>query len=227
MSIEAWKWIGEALEDRLTPKRESAPRPGSTHTRGSEIGGCKRRTAYRLRMVEQRPVLPKHWFLLFQGGHLWHGWLQDVVKSLLGGDIIGVQIEPRVPKEFQDTFRISGRGDVLFTRRDGEKLLLEIKTLTSKEYGLLEYPSERHLDQTTVYQAALGASTAWLLYCNRETGAHTAAVPPYLREFDAARWAAIRERIETCAQDPWPEPEPGSDCDFCDFAWKCPARGAP
>lgn len=209
------------------------PRPPGIHA--SEIIKCKRQAVYSLSGTVAAPKPNARMNARFEIGSAVHEMVQRHFTYMSNTRKTAPKFRferevSTIKTPLGQRYIIDSRADGVYTLLDVEdkpfaRVGLEIKTISSSDFAKLKAPEERHLDQATVYMACLDLPLMWFLYINKESGDRTPMVPPWLTVFDAARWARIRDRIESALND-WssgvlPPKETGFHCTFCAYANTC------
>lgn len=191
----------------------------------SQLARCKRQAAIAKLGLESHDTTTLG---IFHTGTLIHEWLEYE----FGGRIPGVELEIGVEQVYRDTvvegsrgveaepITITGRADVYDAHAD---VVYDFKTRGG--WYKFDPPSERHLDQLTLYMDALDAAAGQVVYINKKNlevktwpGGETFAFDPDRRDALVAKAVAIRDglrehdgTIETAADVPF---EP-CDCWLC------------
>jgi hypothetical protein len=204
----------------------------------SEVSKCMRQIVYCILGVDRRPPVDNadvNMLMRFQVGTGIHSMLQSAFH----------RIADKSPKlNFEDEIRIHpGLGgpaamwnlrssvDGVFTFFDefGAPELrvgLEIKTASDNVFGKLRSPQKDHIEQTTIYQAALDLPLMWLLYYNKSSSNITQSFAPWLYKFDQNKWSTDLEiRFARCTYmaqaGQMPDRSEGMYCRWCSFAHIC------
>lgn len=206
----------------------------------SEVTKCRRQAYYTLRGVKGTSRPNASMQVRFEHGHAIHEMVQRQLRYMTN-----------TCKDFTATFeaevstaatplgkshKITSHCDGILSLLDANKkpfirVGLEIKSEAHDSYVKLSGPKEAHLDQATVYMAALDLPLMWFLYINKNNGEHTPMIEPWLVRFDAPRWQRIFERIEDTLAHAEAEVLPavqqgesGFHCTFCKYQSVCKAN---
>jgi len=215
---------------------------GSTRSKGihaSEISKCMRQIVYCIMGTERRPPVQEanvNMLMRFSLGTAVHSLLQHDFHRLAeksGGQLRfkdEIRIGPKLggPAQLWN-IRSSADGIFTFMGPDGQPELrvgLEIKTMSPDDYADLKSPQNDHMEQATVYMATLDLPLLWFLYYNKGNSNFTESSPPWLIQFDAARWNNDLEiRFARCTHmaqiGELPDRTEGFYCKWCHFAHTC------
>jgi len=147
----------DAVRSVVSAKR----RPVAARDRvyASEISGCDRRITFALLGCE--PDAPRSDSPSALLGDAIHAHLEALLKEAFPGR---VETEVRVVGG-----AISGRIDALLIEEDNTLTVIDIKTVSAKEWASRS-KLEEYVDQISVYAALVEAQTGVVLLVNRDTG---------------------------------------------------------
>lgn len=205
----------------------------------SEISKCLRMVRFSLNGASKVPPrkLPKvDLKKRFAIGHAVHELVQAAYAKGCGRS---VRFEPEV--ELADTplgreLNLRSKTDGVITHLDSSgqpfiRIGLEIKTDTNEAWQKRVMPDEDHLDQVTVYMAALDLPLMYISYVNKSSGECTPFKAPFAYVFDEARWKSIRARIERASseENPFnlPAASKSSACMTCSYRHHCKDSNEP
>lgn len=199
----------------------------------SEISNCMRVSVYSL-MHTPKVHNPnaRNMKMRFRIGTAVHALIQSEWKriGIRSKGRIHVEIEAEVAPELQEVaaeWDLHSHCDMVLTLFEDDRPIVrvgtEIKTKSGPSYDLLKKPESAHLEQTTVYMAALDLPLMWTLYYNKSNSSITTSYPPYLFRFNAGLWERLQMRfakMHYLAQHKRiPEREEGFHCTWCPY-WK-------
>jgi len=130
----------------------------------SEVGQCMRKSWFSFKMPKQiEPGVTR----IFEAGNLLHGFVVDVLKSDKTPEVTLIESESPLKMKVDD-FEISGRiDDIIRLERNGEKLLVEVKSTKSMDF--LREPSDQYVMQLQFYMHATGIHDGVILYVEKNT----------------------------------------------------------
>ena len=100
---------------------------------------------------------------IFDIGTIYHTYIQYLMVRA-GLDVI---IEAPIKSV---RMRIDGKADALWTKIDGKRVLVEVKTAASFSYAKAKIrPIKKHIRQATVYAKKCGAEEILFIYINKDT----------------------------------------------------------
>lgn len=205
----------------------------------SEVSKCMRQIVYCVAGTERKPPVEGadvNMLMRFQIGTSVHSMVQSAFHRIAGksGGRLHFQDEVRIHPELGGpaaVWNLRSSVDGVFTFIDelGQPELrvgLEIKTISADGFAKLRSPQKDHLEQTTIYQAALDLPLMWVLYYNKSNSNITQSFAPWLYKFDAGKWHNDLEiRFAKCTYmaqtGQMPERSEGMHCRWCSFAYAC------
>lgn len=95
------------------------------------------------------------------GAHISGQAIHEIVQTALQNDIIGMEEEVSFDGR---SFRLVGHYDLLMEKKNGEKIVIDIKSTSSPRAFL---PNKAHLRQLIAYQGMLGGIDGALFYIRR------------------------------------------------------------
>ena len=102
---------------------------------------------------------------------------------------------------------------------------LEIKTASDKVFSKLTKPEKYHLEQTTLYMAALDLPLMWVFYYNKSNSNITTSYAPYLFQFDPKLWETLEMRFAQAHHlantRQLPPGTEGMPCGWCPWSYTC------
>lgn len=217
-----------------------APRAQGIHA--SEVVKCVRKAYHSL--VGTHPIPPPNapMYMRFNMGSALHEMAQRNFRYICNKSksprIVFESEVPTAPTPLGEKYNITSHCDGVFTIYDAKgapfvRIGLEIKTESTAQYAKLTEPKEEHLDQATIYMAALDLPIMWFFYMNKDSGEYTPMISPWLVAFDQARWEKLEKRIETVLEHeafgilPPAEAEGTFVCQFCPYKYLCDAKTQP
>jgi len=166
----------QPLVDAIRAVVAAKRRPVAARDRvyASEIAGCDRRITFGLLGCE--PDAPRADSPSALIGDAIHAHLEALLKEAYPGR---VETEVRVMSG-----AVSGRIDALLVEDDNTLTVIDIKTVSAKEWATRSKMNE-YVDQISVYAALVEAQTGVILLVNRDTG-----------EMEEVRFVIDRARAE-------------------------------
>lgn len=130
----------------------------------SEAGSCLRKVYYSYKIPKETE---QDLIKIFQVGHMFHDFIEDVLKSEKTPEI--ELLESEVPFKIEEEgFIISGRIDnIILVKLDNKKVLLEIKSTSSLKYT--EEPNDRDVMQLQLYMHHTKIHNGMILYLEKNT----------------------------------------------------------
>lgn len=103
---------------------------------------------------------------------------------------------------------------------------VEIKSESDKQFEKRRQPQDDHMEQTTLYMAALDLPLMWVFYYNKSNSNITSSYPPYLYQFNRRLWEdtlqpRFRQMHDFAARQELPERTEGMYCKWCPYSWAC------
>lgn len=205
----------------------------------SEVSKCLRQIVYCINGTERRPPVEEadvNMLMRFQVGTGLHSMLQCAFHRIAdkSGGTLDFQDEIRIYPEMGGVaavWNLRSSVDGVFTFFDASgmpelRVGLEIKTMSDGIFKDLRSPQKDHLEQTTIYQAALDLPLMWILYYNKSSSNITQSFAPWLFKFDQVKWSNDLEiRFARCTHmaqiGQLPEATEGMYCRWCSFAYAC------
>lgn len=214
----------------------------------SEMSNCMRLVVYSIMKTQRKADTSNadvNMLMRFAIGTAVHSMVQNdwhriAAKTLGRWTIAGVE---GCSMTFQDEVRVHpGLGgasadwdlhsacDGVFTfwAPDGTQLLrvgLEIKTASDKSFSKLTKPERYHLEQTTLYMAALDVPLMWTLYYNKSNSNIATSYSPFLFQFDPRLWEELEMRYAKAHHlaviGQLPDRNEGMPCSWCPFSYTC------
>lgn len=191
-------------------------------------GKCPRQLWLRLHGAEKAKKHPGQ-HLMFAAGHRLHAavveWLREGLED--GWEITGVECDLTsvLPEG------LSGTCDIVLTGPNGERVVVDTKSLRGRAFSFLDSPKPANVLQVQAYCFALDADYGMLLYVDREG-------QNFAREFRVERDdAAVKEAVDVAKRiegllEPPPVLQPKElkkgkknpwQCDYCDYCGvSCP-----
>jgi len=157
VQIQKQQPLVDAIRSVVAAKR----RPVAARDRvyASEISGCDRRITFALLGCE--PDAPRSDSPSALLGDAIHAHLEALLMEAFPGR---VETEVRVVSG-----AVSGRIDALLIEEDNTLTVIDIKTVSAKEWASRS-KTEEYIDQISVYAALVEAQTGVVLMVNRDTG---------------------------------------------------------
>jgi len=157
VKIQRQQPLVDAIRSVVAAKR----RPVAARDRvyASEISGCDRRITFGLLGCE--PDAPRSDSPSALLGDAIHAHLEALLMEAFPGR---VETEVRVVSG-----AVSGRIDALLIEEDNTLTVIDIKTVSAKEWASRS-KTEEYIDQISVYAALVEAQTGVVLLVNRDTG---------------------------------------------------------
>lgn len=157
--------ISQMIDDYL--KREDRPR-----TRGiyyaSEVSKCQREL-FEIHTGTSMGF-PVETIRVFAVGDLIHNFIYNVLKSSKRNIKLVENEKSLSIVDIDSDICINGRADdVIMSEFDGEKYVLEVKSVKSLYFIKTNGPDPAHIDQVTIYMKALGYKRGMLLYVDKNT----------------------------------------------------------
>lgn len=121
----------------------------------SQISRCRRQATISKLGLDDHDIQTLGYFEI---GTVWHSWLEDRLDGAIGG----VTFEKDVTYE-EDGIRFVGRCDVYDAV---ENTVYDFKTRSG--WYKFDPPDESHVNQLTVYMAALGAELGQVVYLSKK-----------------------------------------------------------
>jgi len=149
--------IVNAIRAVVAAKRR--PTAARERVYASEISACERRITFALMGCEPDEARTDSPSALM--GDAIHSYLEALLIEAYPGR---VETEVRVVGD-----AVSGRIDALLTEDDGTLTVIDIKTVSAREWAARS-KIEEYVDQISVYAALVGAVTGVVLLVNRDTG---------------------------------------------------------
>lgn len=190
----------------------------------SEIGSCLRKVWFSYKQPKETP---KELRRIFEAGNILHDFVARVLQSEKNPEVELIQSE--IPLRVDNLgFVISGRiDDLLLVKKDGRKVLVEVKSCKSLQY--VDKPNPTYVAQLQFYMWALRIHYGIILYVEKNTlNSKVFAV-----EYDEGHAQEILERFRCLDEHlqhekmPPPEakmkPEIAWMCRFCDWKKACDA----
>ncbi|MFV2015722.1 MAG: PD-(D/E)XK nuclease family protein, partial [Candidatus Heimdallarchaeota archaeon] len=149
--------------------------PQKGEFRASSIGYCSRKILLKKTPTDylksedieklpdrvQREILGKGERKIEPGAHISGQAIHEIVQTALKDDIIGMEEEVAFDGP---SFHLVGHYDLLMENKDGEKIVIDIKSTSSPRDFL---PNTQHLRQLMAYQGMLGGINGALFYIRR------------------------------------------------------------
>jgi len=154
----------------------------------SEVGQCMRKSWFSFKMPKQiEPGVTR----IFEAGNLLHGFVVDVLKSDKTPEVTLIESESPLKMKIDD-FEISGRiDDIIRLERNGEKILVEVKSTKSMDF--LREPSDQYMMQLQFYMHATGIHKGIILYVEK----NTLKSKSFATEYDPRLAETIIDRFRT------------------------------
>ena len=210
VKIQRQQPIVDAIRATVAAKR----RPVAARDRvyASEISGCDRRITFALLGCE--PDAPRADSPSALLGDAIHAHLEALLKEAYPGR---VETEVRVMSA-----AVSGRIDVLLLDDNDALTVVDIKTVSAKEWAMRS-KVEEYIDQISVYAALTDAQTGVVLLVNRDTG----EMEEMRFEIDRARAEALldkAQRLQSLALEGYIAEAVAwgtEECRWCPFRRRC------
>ena len=203
-------------------KRERKPKEIGRYY-PSEIGSCIRKVWYSYKHpMEIEPDRLK----IFEMGDILHKFMMEVLKSEKNADKIKF-LESELPfkMNFKD-FIISGRlDDVVIAKEDGQKIVIEVKTVKDIKYT--DRPNKIHVMQLQLYMHATGVHDGIILYVDRNNLKTKAFEVKYDEKHSLDILKRFKVLNELLAKDVLPIDEFKQSketiwmCNMCEYRAKC------
>ena len=211
----------------------------------SELALCTRQATYTMLGTQKGDRGDDiNMMMRFDLGTVLHALMQSEFGAMCKFTGDRVTFKPEVPisgvtSEIAREYNLRSSADGLFvfydeTGRPYLRVLLEIKSESGPEWEKLNCPREKHVLQTTLYQAALDAPLVWFLYYNKSNSNYTGPKAPWLVPFDMNTWRLVADRAQLVhrksalvdrAQDirtaDLPNREEGRHCTWCPYVRHC------
>lgn len=140
------KLIGDLFEERIVQARTD--RPSSAKWRGSLLGSCLRQQWYYANGVEISDPRDEGVFRVFERGKI----INDVFNRVLKDSEHLLSYEEEVPVEIPE-LNFAGNVDAVVTWKDGEKQILEYKSVKDSAWKFI--PKPEHQIQASIYAEAI------------------------------------------------------------------------
>ena len=210
VQIQKQQPLVDAIRSVVAAKR----RPVAARDRvyASEISGCDRRITFGLLGCE--PDAPRSDSPSALLGDAIHAHLEALLMEAFPGR---VETEVRVVSG-----AVSGRIDALLIEEDNTLTVIDIKTVSAKEWAARS-KLEEYVDQISVYAALVEAQTGVVLLVNRDTG----EMEEMRFEIDRARAEALLDkarRLQALARDGYIAEATAwgtEECRWCPFRKRC------
>jgi hypothetical protein len=211
----------------------------------SEVSNCLRKLVYGCQGIERRGDNKQlHMQKRFNLGHAVHAMVQEELRRMCewlnqgqtpesGAACITFEDEVRIGPDLQELaaeWNMHSSCDGVFTYWYGGvpylRVGVEIKTESALEFEKLKKPRDYHMEQVTLYQAALDIPLMWLLHYNKSNSNTTESSPPWLFKYNRDLWERILEpRIakahHMASINNIPPRTEGFYCNWCAFGWLC------
>jgi len=210
VKIQRQQPLVDAIRAAVAAKR----RPVAARDRvyASEISGCDRRITFGLLGCE--PDAPRSDSPSALLGDAIHAHLEALLMEAFPGR---VETEVRVVSG-----AVSGRIDALLIEEDNTLTVIDIKTVSAKEWASRS-KTEEYIDQISVYAALVEAQTGVVLLVNRDTG----EMEEMRFEIDRARAEALLYkalRLQSLALEGYIAEAKAwgtEECRWCPFRKRC------
>ena len=201
----------------------------------SEMSRCMRLLVYSIR-GEQRIHNPNAAWMRkrFKIGHAVHAMIQNDFKRMAANSNGTMHFEEEVEIHPDlggpsAVWNLRSHCDGRFTFFENDEPILriglEIKTKSGPEFAKLQKPESDHIEQTTLYMAALDVPLMWVLYYNKSNSNITPSTPPWLYRFNHQLWEALEIRFAKAQHMAQSNQDPdrveGIHCSWCPFFQKC------
>jgi len=228
------------LYDKGLREQEASKPARLPGVHASEVASCVRKVRFTLNGASKvgppslKNVDLKKRFAL---GHAIHDMVQSALK--VGAKTGNISFEEEV--ELADTslgkeLNLRSKADGVFTFHNDEgapiaRIGLEIKTEDHDAWKKITEPKEEHLDQATVYMAALDLPLMYFAYVSKSSGEWTPFKVPFTYVFEHGRWDKLRQRILQANAETNPYSLPGAaksgTCMACSYRHLCRDSGSP
>lgn len=185
------------------------------------LQGCPRQMAYDISGTEPSDRTKRRIGAALQRTFDVGTWYHIYVQNLLYQ--LGLLEAAEVPVVNKEKY-LNGKADGVFKKEVfGEKVVLEIKTMNSWNYGKAVFkPFKKHEFQASLYARELGIKKVLYLYINKDTSEMKDFLMPINEEELAAADKKMTKVIESVKEGELP-PRPSACTDrLCDLAVDCP-----
>ncbi len=200
------------------------------HFWASDVFKCKRQLFYDFQDIPKK-ALDARALLIFKAGDTFH----DLIKNYFWRTGVLRQEEARLPDKAKEELNLTGRFDAMVsTTLEGERELVEIKSISHFGFEDMETPKEEWLGQLMIYMHYLGVKRGIIFAVNKNTSQMKQWPIEYdEKTFDKAKHyfidtaKCIKEKIEPER----PYPRDSWQCGYCKFndhCWRdCPKPELP
>ena len=127
---------------------------------------------------------------IFDNGTMTHRRLQKYLKDMSAFPEYGVNLVQEEAPIFEPIYRIGGHTDGII-EINGERFILEIKTINSYGFNKLKEPYAKHVDQAHLYMYCTGIKKALFFYEDK----NTQKVKDFVVDFDPVIMSIILEKL--------------------------------
>lgn len=197
---------------------------------GNYTIGCGLRMFYRYLGFTPKPTMSAGQFRRVSIGHAIHDIIQNALHDISKA---GVEIQDfRSEVRFDETncslakkLRIRTTTDGIYTA-NGQKFLLEIKSIGEKSFDKLVTAQSKHVTQAHVYMALADIPLCNMYYVSLGGYSPTKS---YIIPFNRNHWEAILAKIDYVKEcgvtGTFPKKEPHFFCSSCNFYYLCQPEG--
>lgn len=210
-----------AMKLRIKEFNHGEPPTKKVMIHPSSIGGCMRAIWYS-HFDAPRDIRSKadelKSYLIFEVGTYFHVLFQNLLEQagiLVRREITIVDMENRILGHCDAVVKIGGL-----------TYAVEIKTINSRQFTMLNQPKHAHLQQAHCYMKSLGLTRCIFLYYDKDRSMLKEFIvqfdPVFYKQHVSSRIKKVIESVETRKQ-PERETEGANQppCIFCDFASLC------
>jgi len=204
-------------ENKERSKYRNGPRD---HFWASDVYKCKRQLFYEFKDVPKKD-LDARALLIFKAGDAFH----DLIKNYLWRTGVLRQEEARLPETAREELNLTGRFDAMVsTTPEGERELVEIKSISHFGFEDMAEPKEEWVGQLTIYMHYLNVKKGIIFAVNKNTSQMKQFEVPYSeKEFKKVvkYFKNVEKYIKKDKEPKRPYARDSWQCRYCKFNKHC------